>query len=109
MSDVLFLIVIDWIMKKTTEDSRNGIRWKFTITLEEIDFADDVGLLSSRLDHAHKKLSILSQFGRNEGLKVNTEKTKVERSKTISIKNRGEGSGRRVEFCIFWCQGQQTR
>ena len=82
MSGFLFLIVIDWIMKKTTKDNRNGIRWKFITTLKDLDFADDIALLSSRLDHVQDKLSRLYQFGRNVGLKINTEKTKVLRLNT---------------------------
>ena len=77
MSGILLFIVIDWIIKKTTEDNRNGIRWKVTTTLEDLDFADDIVLLSSRLDHAQDKLNRLYQFGRNVGLKTNTEKTKA--------------------------------
>ena len=39
-------------------------------------------LLSSRLDHAQEKLSRLYHFGRNVGLKTNTEKNKVFRLNT---------------------------
>ena len=73
MAGFLFLIDIDWIMKRPTEDNRNGIRWKLTTTLEDLDFTDDITILSSRLDHAQDKLSRLCQFGRNVGLKINTE------------------------------------
>ena len=62
VSGFSFFIVIDWIMIKTTEDNRNGFRWKFTTTLEDFDFADDIALLFSRLDHAQDKLSRLYQF-----------------------------------------------
>ena len=73
----LFLIAIKWIMKKTPENNRNGIRWTFTTTLQDFDLADDIALLSSRLNHAQDKLSRLYQSGRNVGLKINIEKTKV--------------------------------
>ena len=75
MSGFLFLIFINWIIKK-------GIKWKVTTILEDLYFADDIALLSSRLDHAQDKLSRLYQFGRNEGLKISTEKTKVLRLNT---------------------------
>ena len=70
MSAFLFRIVINWIMRKTTE--------KLTTTLaRRVDIADDIALLSSKLNHSQDKLSRLNQFGSKVGLKINTEKTKV--------------------------------
>ena len=43
-----FLLSIDWVMNRTTESRRTGIRWKLTSVLEDLDFADDIALLSSR-------------------------------------------------------------
>ena len=51
MSRVIFLKVIDWVMRKTTEGSSTGNRWKFTSKLEDLDFVDGIALLSS----AHAK------------------------------------------------------
>ena len=45
MSGFLFLLTLDWIMRKVTADKRRGIRWKFTTVLEDLDFADDIALL----------------------------------------------------------------
>ena len=42
MSGFLFLLALDWIMRKVTADKRRGIRWKFTTVLEDLDFVDDV-------------------------------------------------------------------
>ena len=77
MSGFLFLIVIDWVMRRTVENNRNGIRWKLTTTLDDLDFADDLALLSSRWSQAQDKLNRLSQFGGKVGLKINIDKTKV--------------------------------
>ena len=43
MSVVLFLIVI----RRTIGHGENGIRWKFTSKLDDLDFGDDVVLNSS--------------------------------------------------------------
>ena len=48
MSGFLFLLAIDWVMKKTTAGVKRGIRWDFIIALEDIDFADDVVFISSK-------------------------------------------------------------
>ena len=76
ISGFLFLIVIDWVIG-TVENNRNGIRWKLTTTLDDLDFADDLALLSSRWSQAQDKLNRLSQFGGKVGLKINIDKTKV--------------------------------
>ena len=57
MSRFLFLMVIDWVMRKTVDGQRTGIRWDFTMLLEDIDYADDFLLLTSRADHMQEKNS----------------------------------------------------
>ena len=47
MSGLLFLLVIDWIMKRTVESANTGIRWKLWSELDDLDFADDIALTSS--------------------------------------------------------------
>ena len=48
VSGFLFLLAIDWVMRKTTVDKRRGIRWDFITSLEDLDSADDIVLLSSK-------------------------------------------------------------
>ena len=52
LSPFLFLLAIDWIMKTTTKNRRNGIQWTPWSQLEDLDFADDLALLS----HSHKQM-----------------------------------------------------
>ena len=89
MSGFLFKIIIDWVMRKTT-NSRRGLRWKFTTVLEDLDYADDIALLFSRDKDLQEKCSGLHQVSRYTGLCINTTKTKVLRTyakvtDTISI------------------------
>ena len=51
LSGFLFLLVIDWIMRKTVRNGENGIRWKFTTKLDDLDYADDIALISSTKQH----------------------------------------------------------
>ena len=44
---LLLLLIIDWIMKQVQENGRNGIRWKINNRLDDLDFADDIALVSS--------------------------------------------------------------
>lgn len=55
MSGLLFLLVVDWVMGKTLQESNTRIRWKFITKLESLDFADDIALLSSTKQHIQKK------------------------------------------------------
>jgi len=51
-------MVIDWVMRKTTEDAPRGIRWNTTSPLEDLDFAEDLALLSHTHHHLQEKTVI---------------------------------------------------
>ena len=51
LSPFLFLLVIDWIMKTTTTGRKNGIQWTLWSQLDDLDFADDLALLSHNHNH----------------------------------------------------------
>ena len=75
-----FLAVnIDWVMSRTTQGMRTGIRWKFTSVLEDLDFADDIALLSSRYVDIEDKTNRLVDEAARVGLKINAKKSKVMR------------------------------
>ena len=79
MSGFLFLLSIDWVMNRTTEGRRTGIRWKLTSVLEDLDFADGIALLSSRCVDIEDKTSRLVDEAARVGLKINAKKSKVMR------------------------------
>jgi len=47
-------------MSRTMEGRRTGIQWKFTSILEDLDFADNIALLSSRYVGIRDKTSRLA-------------------------------------------------
>ena len=75
MSGFLFLLVVDWAMRKTTKHGNTGIRWNFNNFLEDLDFANDLALISSSLSHIQTKVSNLGCYAKMTGLKINTAKT----------------------------------
>ena len=77
MLALLFVIAIDWVMRRTTEDQQRDIRWILFSTLEDLDFADDLALVSLAHQHTQEKTSRLSTFARQVGLKINQKKTEV--------------------------------
>ena len=79
MSGFLFLIVLDWVMRRTIGNGENGIQWKLTSKLNNLNFADDLALLSSTQQQMQVKLNKLDFEARWVGLKINAEKTKIMR------------------------------
>ena len=55
MSGFLFLIIMDWVIRRTVKTVENGIRWRLTSKLDDLDFADDVALLSLTKQHNQNK------------------------------------------------------
>ena len=77
MSGFLFLLVIDWVMRRTIEGKRTGMRWQFENKLEDLHFADDVVLVASRIVDMQTKVESLNINGKKTGLKINLGKTVV--------------------------------
>ena len=91
LSPTLFLIVIDWVTRQAF-DSKRGIQWTMVTNLEDLDFADDLALLSHRIKDMRDKTEKLYEKGRKIGLKVNIKKTKImkvmtRKSGAISVQN----------------------
>ena len=82
LSPFLFLLAVDWIMKNSTEGTRNGIQWTLWTQLEDLDFADDLALLSHQQQQMQDKTNRLASEAKKLGLKINKDKTKVLRANT---------------------------
>jgi len=79
LSGLLFLLVIDWIMRQGQENGRSGIRWKINNKLDDIDFADDIALVSSSFQQMDDKTKKLVTYASRTGLKINAKKTNLMR------------------------------
>lgn len=106
MSGFLFLMVLDWVMRRTVGDGENGIRWKFTSKLDDLDFADDIALLSSTKQQMQHKLDKLDKEAKRVGLKISGQKTKMMRINSSSqeqftIGERNERIEDVEEFCYL--------
>ena len=77
MSAMLFNLTIDWVMRQTTADQARGIRWTLLTQLEDLDFADDLALMSHTHQHMQEKTSRLNTFAQQVGLKISQKKTEV--------------------------------
>ena len=77
MSTVLFNLVVDWIMQRTTEDRNRGIRWIPFFYLEDLDYADDLALLSHTHSHIQENTRRLNIFANQVGLNISSKKTEI--------------------------------
>ena len=80
ISGFLFLLIaIDWIMCETTKQANTGIRWRFMAQLEDLDFADDIALISTTQHQMQKKTDKLAETSQQIDLKISKTKTQVMR------------------------------
>ena len=78
LSPLLFAIVLDDIMSQLTLLKR-GIVCSFTTHLEDLDFADDICLLSHKRTDMQAKVDCLVMLASSVGYEVNITKTKAMR------------------------------
>ena len=96
MSGFLFLLALDWIMSKVTADKRREIRWKFTTVLEDLNFADDIALLSSKFNDLGEKTGRMTEEASIVDLKINARKCKTLRTEYASNRESIVVNGREV-------------
>nr|KAG5686382.1 hypothetical protein BaRGS_018690 [Batillaria attramentaria] len=84
LSPFLFLLVIDWIMKTTTAGRKNGIQWTLWTQLDDLDFADDLALLSHSHSQMQAKTTCLEATSAGTGLKINRKKTELMKINTTA-------------------------
>nr|XP_032516227.1 uncharacterized protein LOC116769294 [Danaus plexippus plexippus] len=84
LSPILFLVVLHGIMQKVTKSKRRGIEWGLSSTLEDLDYADDLCLLSHTHTDMQAKLDDLRREAIEMGLKINTRKTQEMRCRATT-------------------------
>ena len=76
-SPFLFLLAIDWVMKTATAHRRDGIQWTLLEQLDDLDFADDLALLSHSHQQMQAKTTQIAATSLQTGLKIHEGKTKI--------------------------------
>ena len=77
LSPFLFLLVIDYVMRQSTSLGNTGIQWSLRSQLEDLDYADDIGLLSHTQTQMQLKTDRVVESSASVGLNLNTAKTKI--------------------------------
>ncbi|XP_056017404.1 uncharacterized protein LOC130053827 [Ostrea edulis] len=64
-------------MRTTTSGRNNGIQWTLLTQLDDLDFADDLALLSHNHSQMQDKTTHLETTSAGTGLKINLKKTEL--------------------------------
>ena len=64
-------------MLETTNPANTGIRWKFIEQLEDLDFSDDIALISTTHSQMQRKVDKLSKTTQRVGLNISKPKTHI--------------------------------
>ncbi len=75
ISPILFLIVIDWVMKQTNQGS-HGLSWH-AANMDDLDFADDLAIFADCIANLQNKTNRPTNFAEQTGLIINADKTKA--------------------------------
>jgi len=77
LSPVLFLVTIDWVMRQATSLRSRGIQWTIFSHLQDLDFADDIPILSSTPAHLQEKSDDLNPNAKRTELIISKRKSKI--------------------------------
>jgi hypothetical protein len=63
-------MVIDWV-SKTAKKEPKGIQWTLQTRLEDLDFADDIHMLSHHYQDMQHQTTSLEEIAKQTGLLIN--------------------------------------
>ena len=74
LSPLLFPLVMDGVLRRSLDGKERGITWRLQESLEDMDYADDVCLVSHKYEHMQRKLDDLWKESKKAGLEINSSK-----------------------------------
>ena len=78
LSPVIFIMYIDFIFKKVLNEENNfGIKWNERKRLTDLDYADDIVLITENDREMQIMLNRINEEGLKVGLKINVKKTEM--------------------------------
>jgi hypothetical protein len=77
LSPFLFIVLIDYVMKKAMNKVSYGIKWQDDNRLTDLDFADDIAMLAETDQECQEMTNSLNEHSTAVGLRISHEKTKV--------------------------------
>ena len=104
LSPLLFLLVLDGVLHRALDRKKRGLTWRLKESLEDMEHADDICLVSHKYEHMQKKLDDLQEESKKLGLQINPLKTEEIRVNTIInrvFKLNGEEIKKSSDFCYL--------
>ncbi|VDO63684.1 unnamed protein product [Schistosoma curassoni] len=83
LSPFFYLLVIDWTMKTSTFGGKHGIQWTARMQLDDLDFADDLALLS----HIQQQIQEKTTSAAAVGINIHKGKSKILRYNSMQQSN----------------------
>jgi len=95
---------MDGVFRRALDGKKRGLTWRLQESLEDMEYADDVCLVSHKYEHMCRKLDDLWKESKKAGLEMNSSKTEEIRVNT-TVKQRlrlnGEDIKRSLDFCYL--------
>jgi hypothetical protein len=79
----LFLLVLDGVLRRALDGKKRGLTWRLKESLDDMEYVDDICLVSHKYVHMQKKLDDLQEEFKKVGLQINPLKTEEIRVNTI--------------------------
>ena len=68
LSPLLFLLVLGGALRRALDGKKRGLIWRLKELLEDMEYADDICLVSHKYEHMQKKLDDLQEESKKVGL-----------------------------------------
>ena len=111
LAPYLFVIILDYIMRQAIGEDQNNLGFTIeerksrrfpAVKITDLDFADDIALLSDEIQQAQELLTRIETSAAKVGLHMNVKKTKVmpfNQTEEVQLKTRnGKSLETVVEF-----------
>ena len=81
----LFTLAVDWILQESTKGKKCEVQWTPWLQLEDLDFADDLALMSHTKHQMQSKTDTLDEISKSIGLNIHAGKSKILTSERDTI------------------------
>ena len=95
---------MDDVLRRALDGEKRGLTWRLQESLEDMEYADDVYLVSHKYEHMYRKLDDLWKESKKAGLEINSSKTEEMPVKTTvnqELRLNGEDIKISSDFCYF--------
>jgi len=103
LSPLLFMMVMDGVLRRALDGKKRGLTWRVQESFEDMEYADDVCLVSHKYEHMCRKLHDIWKESK-DGLEINSSKTEEIRVNTTvkqGLRLNGQDIKRSSDFCYL--------